>query len=343
MQRESAVALELRDWPSLGFDDCPAGATTYRPAPPADADVDISIVIPAYSGARTIAACLESVMRAAAGRRHEIIVVESSGDRTASIVRQRFPDVVLVCSEQRLTAGGARNRGAALARGRLVFFTDQDCLVPPDWIDRLERHLDNPTVGAAGGSVGIENPANLSGCAVYFLEFLRHFPTRGRPRRDENFLVGCNSVYRATALRAVRFPDLTLGEDVIFSHTLHANGFGVVYDPGIEVGHHNREGWGQFFDYNRKMGRSAAVYHQVLRRWWVAPFLHAPLLAFVAPAVILPSILFDLLRSRPAYLLRFLLLLPICLAGNLVWAAAFRRQVLRARGGDVRGEIPTDS
>jgi GT2 family glycosyltransferase len=293
------------------------------------------VVIPAYKGASTIADCLESVEIATAGRRREIIVVDSSNDATASIVRQRFPAVVLIQSAERLTAGGARNRGAAEARGRLIFFTDQDCIVPPNWIDQLERQFEDPGVGAAGGAVGIRNPANLSGCAVYFLEFLHHFPRSGAPQRDNNFLVGCNSAYRAPALLAARFPDQTLGEDVLLSHELRANGFSVVYDPRVEVRHHNREGWAEFFNYNRKMGRSAASYHRVLQRWWVTPFFRFPILVFLAPAVVLPSIAFALARSRRSYFFRFLLLLPMCLLGNLVWAHAFQRQVLEMRASAV--------
>jgi GT2 family glycosyltransferase len=322
-RRRVAPTGDLKDQPSFG-------------------QIDISVVIPAYGGARTIADCLESVERATRGRRREIIVVESSGDATSEIVSQRFPGVVLIRSEERLSAGAARNRGAAEARGQLIFYTDQDCVVPSDWIDRLERHLDDPSAGAAGGAVGIRNPSNLSGCAVYFLEFLNHFPGNGSPRRDENFLVGCNSMYRAEALRAVSFPDQTIGEDVLFSHELRRNGFGVVYDPRIEVRHQNREGWGEFFNYNRKMGRSAASYHEVLQRWWIAPFLRVPSLAFLAPVVILPSIALDLARSRWSYFFRFLLLSPMCLLGNLVWAGAFRRQVLetRAQGAGRPGQSP---
>jgi GT2 family glycosyltransferase len=293
--------------------------------------VDISIVIPAFFGARTIAACIESVERAAAGRRCEIIVVESSGDATEAIVRQRFPDVAVLRPDTRLSAGAARNHGAAAAVGRLVFFVDQDCVVPADWIERLERHLEDPRVGAAGGSVGINDPSNLSGCGVYFLEFLYHFPRKAPPDRDRNFLVGCNSAYRAEALRSVRFPDRTLAEDVLLSHELRANGFVVVYDPAIEVRHNNRQGWAEFFRYNRKMGHAAAQYHGVLQRSWVKPFLAVPVLAFLAPAVILPAVAMRLARSRWSYFFRFLQLSPMCLAGNLVWAAAFRRQVLKSR------------
>ena len=74
-------------------------------------DVDISIVVAAYRGAATIADCLASIDAATKGRRCEIIVVESSGDDTCNIVHERFPDVVVIRSDERLTAGGARNVG----------------------------------------------------------------------------------------------------------------------------------------------------------------------------------------------------------------------------------------
>jgi GT2 family glycosyltransferase len=296
--------------------------------------IDISVVIPAYFGAATIADCLNSVTRALQGRRAEIIVVESSGDPAAEMIRRQFPDVTLITSEQRLSAGAARNRGAAAARAPLVFFTDQDCVVPSDWIDRLEQHLLDRAVGAAGGAVGIRNPSELGGSAVYFLEFLYHFPGNRPPRLNENFLVGCNSAYRAEALHAVRFPDQTLGEDVLYSHALRANGYGVIYDPRVEVLHVNRQGWPEFFEYNRKMGRSAAIYHDAIKLWWIAPFFHVPMLAYLAPLAILPSIGFELARSRWSYFLRFLMVSPMCLLGNLVWANAFRQQVLKMRTPD---------
>lgn len=298
---------------------------------PGATHVDISVVIPAYKGERTIVDCLESIDVATRGRRREVIVVDSSADGTPDIVTQRFPDVKLIQSPQRLSAGGARNVGAAASSGALVFFTDQDCVVPPDWVNRIEAHFRDPEVDGVGGTVGIRNPSSASGCALYFLEFLNHFPSDAPVQRDGKFLVGCNAAYRGDVIRAIGFPDQTLGEDILLVHRLRAGGHHIIYDPSIAVLHQNREGWPEFFRYNRMMGQAAADYHTTINLWWAAPALRFPLLAMAAPLAVLPSITRDLLRSRPTYLWRFVTLSPMCLLGNLVWANAFRQRARELR------------
>ena len=288
--------------------------------------MDLSVIVPTYNGERTIVDCLESVQRATCDRRAEVIVVDSSNDATPDLVHRSFPGTILVRSAQRLSAGEARNRGVALARGALIFFTDQDCVVPADWIHRFEEHFRVASVDGAGGAVGIRNLSSASGCALYFLEFLYHFPGHGPPQRDSRFLVGCNAAYRAEVVRTLQFPDQTLAEDVLFWHRLRSRGFHTVHDPSIEVLHQNKEGWNVFFAYNYQMGRAAAAYQAALGRRWTAPFRHYPSLAFAAPLAILPLIVVSLVRSRPAYLPRFGLVAPMCVLGNLTWARGFRHQ-----------------
>ena len=293
--------------------------------------IDISIVVPAYHGEDTIAGCLQSIYRCTGGRRTEIIVVDSSASTATADVVSRFPQVILIRSNKRLSAGAARNRGCEAAQGRLILFTDQDCIVPADWIDRFERHAQDPAIAAAGGAVGIQDPWNLSGCAVYFLEFLTHFPRQTRRLVQRKFLIGCNCCVRAEVFKVVRFPAQTLGEDILFSHELRERGFRIVHDPEIVVLHRNRTGWKSFFAYNFKMGRAAANYHSVVRLWWAQPALRWPWLAFFSPILVLPSIFLGLLGSPLSYVFRFFLLSPMCLIGNLVWARGFRREVLERR------------
>lgn len=292
--------------------------------------LDVSVIVPAFRGFATIGACLESVTRAATSEHCEIIVVESSGDGSADLVRTQFPQVRLIESSHRLSAGAARNEGFRQARGRLWLCVDQDCEVPEDWITRLVALLGRDGVGAAGGSIAVANPANFAGWCVYFLEFLTHFPSDG-PIRHDNFLIGANSGWRPEAIGQQAFPDQTLGEDLLASDEIRRNGFAVLYDPSLTVRHHNRSGWGEFLRYCRAMGVAAAGSRTRLGGRSIVVLRRMPALAMGIPFVILPRIGWRLLRSPPRYLLTFLAVLPCCIFGHFVWANAFRKALLQSR------------
>lgn len=285
---------------------------------------EVSVIIPAFRGHQTIDACLEAVVAATSALRAEILVVESTGEEAAARIRARFPAVRVIVPAGRLSAGAARNLGFAHARGRDLLCVDQDCLVPGDWAERLRGLLARSGVGAAGGSIAVANPQNLAGWGVYFLEFFTHVPVRGAPRTD-NFLIGANSAWRAEAVRGGIFPDQTLGEDLLATAAVRARGFTVLYDPTLTVRHHNREGWREFFRYVRAMGCAAARSQSRLGGRAIALVRRFPWLAFGIPVLVLPRILGRLVGAPRGYLPRFLLLLPLCLLGQLLWANAFRR------------------
>jgi glycosyltransferase involved in cell wall biosynthesis len=286
------------------------------------------VVVPAYRGIDTICECLASIYAATRDRRSEVIVVESSGDGAAALVRQRFPQATVIESATRLSAGEARNRGIRHARGRWVLCADQDCVVPHEWADRLVALLGMPAVGAAGGSIAVADPRNLSGLCVYLLEFMHHFPSCG-PVREANFLIGANSGWRADVLRRVAFPDQTLGEDRRLSDEVRQLGMKVLYDPSLTVRHYNRRGWREFLRYCGAMGRSSAEERIRAGGRLIGALQRAPWVALLIPLAILPMIGSRLLGGRPDYFLRYLMLLAPCALGQLVWANAFRRELAR--------------
>jgi len=291
---------------------------------------EVSVIVPAYRGAAMIASCLESILRATRSRCCEIIVVESSADGAADIVRSGFPEVRLVESPHRLSAGAARNEGFRHARGRFVLCVDQDCNVPDDWVERLVGLLDREGVAAAGGSIAVANPWNIPGWCVYFLEFFTHFPGRGTPRLG-NFLIGANSGYRPELVGDTPFPDQTLGEDLLASDHVRDAGFLVLYDPTLTVHHRNRSGWREFVNYCRAMGRAAAATRSRQGGQAIETLRAVPVLAFGIPLVILPRIAWSLLLGTRAYLPIYIALLPCCAIGSFVWAYAFRRALLESR------------
>ncbi|GGV59064.1 hypothetical protein GCM10010294_06750 [Streptomyces griseoloalbus] len=115
----------------------------------------VSVVIPAYNSARTLAACLDSVY-AQTCPIHEVIVVDDgSTDATARIARG-YP-CTLVRHEPNRGVSAARNAGIAAATGDILFFLDSDEALGPDSVANALEILDaDPECGCAHGVIAPE-------------------------------------------------------------------------------------------------------------------------------------------------------------------------------------------
>ncbi|MBI4774826.1 MAG: glycosyltransferase [Deltaproteobacteria bacterium] len=84
-----------------------------------------------------------------------IVVDNGSGDSTADVARSFARKLPLrLFSEARPGIPRCRNRCLREARNRVLAFTDDDCKVPPDWIQRIATyHEAYPGAAAIGGPV----------------------------------------------------------------------------------------------------------------------------------------------------------------------------------------------
>jgi glycosyltransferase involved in cell wall biosynthesis len=126
-----------------------------HPVPGSAAGVPIearsaSIIIPTFNGASRIGNCLDSLVNQTTDRDIEILVVDDgSTDNTANLVRS-YSSVRLI-SQANAGPASARNRGALEATGKILLFTDDDCVPMPDWLDAmLKPFQDSDVVGAKG-------------------------------------------------------------------------------------------------------------------------------------------------------------------------------------------------
>lgn len=110
----------------------------------------ISVVIPAYNEERTLPACLGSLSKQDCSFPYEIIVVDNaSTDHTADIARQFG---VRLISEPQKGVGLARRAGFAAAQANIIASTDADCMVPVDWLARIQQvFMERPSLIAIGG------------------------------------------------------------------------------------------------------------------------------------------------------------------------------------------------
>ncbi len=118
----------------------------------------VTVIIPAYNRAGTIARSIDSVL-AQTYRPMEVIVVDDgSTDQTVEVIQSYGEQVTLV----RQANGGpssARNSGAACAKGEIIAFLDSDDTWKPE---KLERQVPLMIRGGSGVPCCICNAALIS-------------------------------------------------------------------------------------------------------------------------------------------------------------------------------------
>lgn len=107
---------------------------------------DLSIVIPAFEAAGTIAETLASIyvpLRLRPGPVVEVLVMDDgSRDREAlEAVVRRFPGVRLMHHDRNRGMSAARNTGSRASTGALVAILDADDRLTPEWPERLREIL----------------------------------------------------------------------------------------------------------------------------------------------------------------------------------------------------------
>lgn len=113
-------------------------------------DAAASVIVPARDEEHRLERTLDSLATQTFDGRLEVIIV-ASGAKTVRVARAHpAVDRVLV-DDHREGPGPARNRGAAVAAGDVLLFTDADTVVSPSWVRRHYRHYATPEVVGVGG------------------------------------------------------------------------------------------------------------------------------------------------------------------------------------------------
>jgi GT2 family glycosyltransferase len=114
--------------------------------------IDVSVCIANWNCCDYLRACLESLHDQPQGVRLETIVVDNgSEDGAAEMVAREFPEVVLHRNRTNLGFARANNQAADRARGRYLFFLNNDTLIPPGTLRRLVDYAEaHPQVGMIG-------------------------------------------------------------------------------------------------------------------------------------------------------------------------------------------------
>ena len=116
----------------------------------------VSVIVPTRNRARLLQGCVERLLAQEDAPLYEVIVVDNgSTDETPDLLVRLAAgsDRLRAVREERAGISHARNAGVALAQGELLFFTDDDVLVPDRWVETGVRLFQDESCDALGGPV----------------------------------------------------------------------------------------------------------------------------------------------------------------------------------------------
>ncbi|MCU1460285.1 MAG: glycosyltransferase family 2 protein [Acidimicrobiales bacterium] len=199
----------------------------------------MTVVIACRDRAHLLSGALDAVH--AALRPGDDMVVADSASRDAAVAdaARRAGAAVVRCDVA--GASRARNAAAAVARGAVLAFTDDDCRPAPGWVASLAAAFDDPATGFVVGPVSGGGPSTRPPGPA------RRFRA---PVDPIDIGHGANLACRRDAFVAVRGFDERLGpgtrwpaaEDHDLLWRLLAAGWEGAFAPGAAVAHHDWRG-----------------------------------------------------------------------------------------------------
>lgn len=225
--------------------------------------VAITVVVVNWNRAAMLRECLQSLEIQVNGEGCrwplEVIVVDNgSTDGSVALVRNEFPDVVLVRNEINLGYCQANNQGIAAAKGEFIALLNNDAAAEPLWIEQLQAAFQaSPEIGMAASKIVTWDDPGLIDKAGHLI-----FPDgqnrgRGTGERDRGqyekveevlWPDGCAAMYRKTMLDQIGGFDEDLfayGDDAELGLRARIAGWKCLYMPGAVVRHRRGSTMGQ--------------------------------------------------------------------------------------------------
>ena len=223
--------------------------------------VPISVIIPVHNGENTIEKCLDSIIDQSLDEFEIVVVDNASSDATKEKIHafsSKDPRIRYVF-EGKKGRGHARAKGIESSTGCILAWTDADCVVPHNWLERLTNLILNGEELVVQGnedSITLGYWANQTQQAgqrhmddqVNQLYYIDHLDTKNFGIQ-KNLLIKVGGFDRR--LKAL--------EDFELKIRLKKAGKRIFYIRDLKVKHHHRQSFGELFRSRFEQGYWAAV------------------------------------------------------------------------------------
>ena len=132
----------------------------------------LSVIIVNYNVEHFLEQCLHSVRKAAKNLAVEIFVVDNNSvDASLKMVREKFPEVILIANKKNTGFSYANNQAMRQAKGEYVLLLNPDTVVEEDTFEKVVQFMDeHPDAGGLGVKM-------LDGKGNFLPESKRGLPT----------------------------------------------------------------------------------------------------------------------------------------------------------------------
>ncbi len=200
----------------------------------------ISVVIPVRNSPQELRLCLAH-LRESTFSSYEIIVVDDASTDDTAKVADEFQTRLLRLENQSGPAM-ARNRGAELATGDILFFVDADVCTTPDTLTEVaDTFTRDPGVDAVFGSY--DTSPTAGNVLSQYKNLFHHFVHQDSREEATTFWSGCGAIRRAVFTKmggfSARYSRPSI-EDIELGRRLHAAGHRIMLNKRIQVTHLKR-------------------------------------------------------------------------------------------------------
>jgi glycosyltransferase involved in cell wall biosynthesis len=202
----------------------------------------ISVIIPAYNAGAYLHRCLDAIVASDYHSYECIVVNDGSSDESQAVVAQ-FPLQMLNLCQGPFGPAYARNRGAELARGALVFFVDADVVLAPGALQRVANVFqEQGDLTAVFGSYDAQPEA--CGLISQYRNLLHHFVHQNGNSEASTFWAGCGAIRRTVFKEVGGFDEKLFSrpsiEDIELGYRLRKAGYRIILDKGLQGTHLKR-------------------------------------------------------------------------------------------------------
>jgi len=203
-----------------------------------------SFILPTRNVERYIGPILESILSQNYGGDVEVLVMDSSDDKTPQIAKN-FPVRLVRVEPEDYNYGKTRNEGAAMTDGEFLVFLSTDVeITDKSWLSKLLRHFADPQVA---GVYGRQIPKEQSPPMEQFF-ILNTYPeessvlslAEGKTKKGLVFFSNTNSAIRRSVWEQIKLPEMLKSEDQEWAKRALIRGYKIVYDAEAAVYHSHK-------------------------------------------------------------------------------------------------------